>query len=174
MANKSDLTRREQVLRYLQDHADEWVDGPELANAQVGGSEGLKRVRELRADIIMELAWRNGLMDVAMPFMIQTVFDYNAKLGAVTAKLEAMEKKQSDEDAARAAMEEEEQELYNPVIATNLLAPPPGMGMGGGNMMGGGMGMDNGMMGGGMGGGMGMDNGMGGTGPFSAAASVSE
>lgn len=50
MANLSTATRKEQVLRYLQDHGDEWVDGPDLANQRVGGSEGLKRVRELRAD----------------------------------------------------------------------------------------------------------------------------
>ena len=50
MANLSNATRKEQVLRFLTQHADRWVDGPELANAQVGGSEGLKRVRELRAE----------------------------------------------------------------------------------------------------------------------------
>lgn len=50
MANLSDLTRKEQVLRYLQDHLNAWVDGPELANEMVGGSEGLKRLRELRDD----------------------------------------------------------------------------------------------------------------------------
>lgn len=50
MANLSPQTRKAQVLRYLEQHADQWVDGPDLANAQVGGSEGLKRVRELRAD----------------------------------------------------------------------------------------------------------------------------
>lgn len=49
MANLSDATRKDQVLRYLSDH-DGWVDGPELANERVGGSEGLKRVRELRAE----------------------------------------------------------------------------------------------------------------------------
>ena len=27
-----------------------WIDGPELANEKVGGSEGLKRLRELRAE----------------------------------------------------------------------------------------------------------------------------
>jgi hypothetical protein len=50
MANYSSETRREQVLSKLKEHANEWVDGPELANAEVGGSEGLKRVRELRAE----------------------------------------------------------------------------------------------------------------------------
>lgn len=49
MANKSALTRKELVLRYLQDHPG-WIDGPDLANERVGGSEGLKRVRELRQE----------------------------------------------------------------------------------------------------------------------------
>jgi hypothetical protein len=38
------------VHAYLRNRANQWVDGPELANAEVGGSEGLKRLRELRAD----------------------------------------------------------------------------------------------------------------------------
>lgn len=50
MANYSNLSRREQVLAYLKDHKNGWVDGPNLANEEVGGSEGLKRLRELRAD----------------------------------------------------------------------------------------------------------------------------
>jgi len=48
MANLSDLTRKEQVLAYLQDHRNQWVDGPSLATEVVGGSEGLRRLRELR------------------------------------------------------------------------------------------------------------------------------
>jgi hypothetical protein len=50
MANLSELTRREQVLKYLQDHAGQWVDGPDLATEAVGGSEGLRRLRELREE----------------------------------------------------------------------------------------------------------------------------
>lgn len=34
----------------LRRNANSWVDGPDLANERVGGSEGLKRLRELRAD----------------------------------------------------------------------------------------------------------------------------
>lgn len=49
MANLSNETRKDQVLRFLAQHSD-WIDGPELANERVGGSEGLKRVRELRAE----------------------------------------------------------------------------------------------------------------------------
>lgn len=48
MTNLSDLTRRDQVLKRLQDARGEWVDGADLSNAECGGSEGLKRLRELR------------------------------------------------------------------------------------------------------------------------------
>ena len=51
MTNKSDLTRKQQVHEYLKTRINQWVDGTELANAQVGGSEGLKRLRELREEL---------------------------------------------------------------------------------------------------------------------------
>jgi hypothetical protein len=50
MANLSNLSRKELVLQYLLDRKNEWVNGPELANEEVGGSEGLKRLRELRSE----------------------------------------------------------------------------------------------------------------------------
>lgn len=42
------MTRAEQVLRVLQEARGSWVDGTLLATAEVGGSEGLRRLRELR------------------------------------------------------------------------------------------------------------------------------
>lgn len=48
MANLSPLKRKGQVLKYLKDRPNRWVDGPEIANEQVGGSEGHRRFRELR------------------------------------------------------------------------------------------------------------------------------
>lgn len=50
MTNYSDLSRKEQVLERLRRAGGEWVDGSELATAEVGGSEGLRRLRELRAE----------------------------------------------------------------------------------------------------------------------------
>jgi hypothetical protein len=55
MANLSELTRKDQVLAVLRERMDDpftngWVDGTDLANEQVGGSEGLKRLRELRQE----------------------------------------------------------------------------------------------------------------------------
>jgi hypothetical protein len=50
MANISDLTRKEQVLAKLRENINQWVDGPDLANEAVGGSEGLRRLRDLKAE----------------------------------------------------------------------------------------------------------------------------
>lgn len=47
MANLSELTRKEQVLYWLRRNANQWVDGPDIANERIGGSEGLRRLREL-------------------------------------------------------------------------------------------------------------------------------
>jgi hypothetical protein len=46
----SDVPRKEQVYLHLLLRKGQWVDGPELANEKVGGSEGLKRLRELRQE----------------------------------------------------------------------------------------------------------------------------
>jgi len=40
--------RKLEVLRALQHANGEWVGGPALANVACGGSEGLRRLRELR------------------------------------------------------------------------------------------------------------------------------
>jgi hypothetical protein len=50
MSNLSPMTRKAQVLEVLVNNRGRWVDGPDLANAEVGGSEGLKRLRELRQE----------------------------------------------------------------------------------------------------------------------------
>jgi hypothetical protein len=44
------MTRKKQVLERLRQAAGDWVNGPELANETVGGSEGHRRLRELRAE----------------------------------------------------------------------------------------------------------------------------
>lgn len=54
MANLSDQTRAQQVLNYLRIRKAEWVDGPALANEAVGGSEGLRRLREQRDRLAAE------------------------------------------------------------------------------------------------------------------------
>merc|ERR1711957_423703 len=46
----------------------------------------------LKPDVVMELAWRNGMMDAAMPFMIQSI-------RPITTKLDGLDKK--DQQAAK-------------------------------------------------------------------------
>jgi hypothetical protein len=48
--NLSEKTRKELVLDVLRAAEGGWVNTTEIANAQVGGSEGMRRLRELRAD----------------------------------------------------------------------------------------------------------------------------
>jgi hypothetical protein len=50
MSNLSDLTRQQQILTRLRAAQGAWVDGSELATEVTGGSEGLRRLRELGVD----------------------------------------------------------------------------------------------------------------------------
>ena len=50
MTNPDSATRRAAVLAKLRAAEGRWVDGPELTTPEVGGSEGLRRLRELRDD----------------------------------------------------------------------------------------------------------------------------
>lgn len=49
--NLSEQSRKEQVFYYLKARINAWIDGPDLANETVGGSEGLKRLREIRVEL---------------------------------------------------------------------------------------------------------------------------
>ena len=44
------MTRKQAVLRYLQAHANSWVAGMELMNAEVGGTRAGGRIHELRKE----------------------------------------------------------------------------------------------------------------------------
>jgi len=98
----------------------------------------------IKPDVVLELAWRNNLMDFAMPYMIQTMSSFNTKLTGLSDKIAAGEKKEADEAAAQQALEDEENDLYNPVV--NLISAPPAdynNGGGGGNQYSGGQQFDN-------------------------------
>jgi len=73
MSNYSNQTRGEQVFNHLRTRINTWVDGTELANEQVGGSEGLKRLRELRQKL------RSGRYEIEMrshPDPARSIFQY--------------------------------------------------------------------------------------------------
>jgi clathrin heavy chain len=59
----------------------------------------------LRPDVVLELAWRNGLNDFAMPFMIQTMREMNTKLDGV------IEKERKREEAIAAEKKKAEEAL---------------------------------------------------------------
>ena len=57
-AKKGHPTGKERVLAVLLDRR--WHFGHELCGPEVGGSEGLRRLRELRTDWIIEMRKREG------------------------------------------------------------------------------------------------------------------
>ncbi len=79
-----------------------------------------------------QVAWMNGLMDLAMPYMIQTLRDYAGKVDAlVSARKEAQEAAVSEEASKR--QQEAQSNAYLSLMPLALPAPPlPGGGGGGG------------------------------------------
>ena len=92
----------------------------------------------IRPDVVLELAWRNDLMDFAMPFMVQTFREYHTKLNHVVTKVDEQEKERlaKEEEAKNnkqdgAVSDAGLMALYNtPAQQIYALAPPPGYGGG--------------------------------------------
>jgi len=104
----------------------------------------------VRPDVVLELAWRNNIMDYAMPYLIQVTKAYTTKVDTLQAEFD---KRKEDEEKKK------QSEMHTAGLATDNMAVPGAplmitMGSAGG------MSMDSYQMGGGMGMGMGM--GMGG------------
>jgi len=96
----------------------------------------------IRPDIVLELSWRHGLMDYSMPFMIQTLREYDDKLRGIVARLEAKDKEEQEKVAAQKKAQEEQAStdasLVGPVgifAPTPMLALPPAPGFGAPGMM---------------------------------------
>jgi len=81
----------------------------------------------LNPDQVLELAWRHGLTDFAMPFMIQMVKDMSQRVEHVQKKHEEREKKEE---------EKQERDAKKP-LNIGLLGNNMGGGLtlGGGNML---------------------------------------
>ena len=73
----------------------------------------------LRPDVVMELGWRNGLMDYCMPFMIQVMREYHTKIDALDKK--ATEKEERKKNSTK------ETEFHGGISAfgNNLALMPP-------------------------------------------------
>merc|ERR1719359_509471 len=75
----------------------------------------------VRPDVALELGWRNGMLDMVMPYMIQVLREYTDRVGALDKKTQ---KKEEEEEKNKSASND-----YVPDYI-------PGMGMGGGGLMG--------------------------------------
>jgi len=116
----------------------------------------------VRPDVVIELAWQNKIVDLVMPFIVQTFRDYSVKMATISEKVAALTEKVEGNEAKQG---EDAQKPPGNLYAMPLALPaPPMMGMNGGQpMLGqGGMGMGVGMNQQGMGMGMNpMNPGMG-------------
>lgn len=72
-------SRREKVLQYLRDQRGEWIPGYELTTPEVGGSEGLRRLRELRV--------KNGYPIESRPSGDGTTWEYRLPRRRIIRKL---------------------------------------------------------------------------------------
>lgn len=70
----------------------------------------------LHPDVILELAWRHGIMDFAMPYFVQVMREYVSKVD----KLEEMENQRLEESAQN----EQKPLVYAPEPQLMLTAPP--------------------------------------------------
>jgi len=93
----------------------------------------------IRPDVVLELAWRYGLMDFSMPFLIQTLREYDDKMKTITARLEEMDKDKAAKEAADKKKEDAHAAADAPAFApmglfpggpTPMLALPPAVGYG--------------------------------------------
>jgi clathrin heavy chain len=96
----------------------------------------------IRADVAVELAWMHGMMDFAVPYLLQFLREYSTKVDdLIKDKLEATEEKKSKEQQEKDVVAESN--MYAQLLPLALPAPPvagmsgmPGMpGMGGGMPM---------------------------------------
>jgi len=88
----------------------------------------------IRPDVVLELAWRQQLMSFAMPFMIQSLREYDVKMNQIYAKFAAHDKEKEDKE--KQDKEAVPVDSGPPSLAGGYplaIMPPPGMmsGLGG-------------------------------------------
>lgn len=81
----------------------------------------------IRPDIVLELAWRYGLVDFCMPYMVQTFRTFNDKLDTLYQKIEIQEKKiEDDAKAQEEAKNEQINRAANTLAGGRLMLTGPG------------------------------------------------
>jgi clathrin heavy chain len=78
----------------------------------------------IRPDVVMELAWRMNLMNFAMPFMIQSLREYDDKINAINARLEAQDKEAQEKKNAEAKAQQPT-DMIHPTQQLLLMPPMP-------------------------------------------------
>merc|ERR1712130_329006 len=83
----------------------------------------------IRPDVVLELAWRYGLIEYCMPFMVQTFRTFNDKLDSLYQKIELQEQKiQDDQKKEQDAKNEQMNNAAKNMIGTRLMLTGPGIG----------------------------------------------
>lgn len=82
----------------------------------------------VEADVVMEIAWRKGLMDFAMPFMVQTIKNYETRISALENKFavadeEVKEKVEAERQAEVERHQQEATYLHNPGFMNPMMIP---------------------------------------------------
>lgn len=78
----------------------------------------------LKPDAVLEMAWTNGLTELAMPYLIQAVQEYTGKVDFLLA--ERKEQADAKEQASKAQQQQEAQRnAYATLMPLALPAPPP-------------------------------------------------
>jgi len=80
----------------------------------------------LRPDVVLELSWRKGIVDYAMPYLVQMVREYTGKIdGVITSIAKEKEERKKKEEAAVAEQE------AGAVVYDSVAGMPVDAGMGG-------------------------------------------
>ncbi|CAI9767563.1 unnamed protein product [Fraxinus pennsylvanica] len=89
----------------------------------------------IRADVALELAWMNNMIDFAFPYLLQFIREYTGKVDElIKGKIESLNEEKAKENEEKDIIKQ--QNMYAQLLPLALPAPPmPGMGgagMGGG------------------------------------------
>lgn len=78
----------------------------------------------IRPDIVLEMAWRHGLVDYAMPYMIQTFREFDSQIKNLNSKFQVQEDATKTEEEKRKKMEDEQQQSDAAFVGTNVNLNP--------------------------------------------------
>lgn len=81
----------------------------------------------IRPDVVLELSWRNGLNDFAMPYVIQSFRHYNDRLLSLSAKFDEFERERREAEAKAKREGGAAETAPNPmqIMPLPLALPPP-------------------------------------------------